>query len=122
MLLYPATVMPDGDTFVVLFPDIPHAHTNGESRQDALKHAPDALQAGIAMLMEKGLDIPAPSRAGRGGELVGLPSAVASAKVQLYTALRAAGIDIDHSSRIEQLELAFGALGMRLTVDVEKAA
>ena len=53
MLLYPATIRPDGDTYVVLFPDIPLAHTNGDSREDASKHAPDALPAAISMLMEK---------------------------------------------------------------------
>jgi predicted RNase H-like HicB family nuclease len=44
MLLYPATIRRD-DGFVILFPDIPHAHTNGKSRPDALANAPDALHA-----------------------------------------------------------------------------
>ena len=143
MLLYPATVHPDGDTFVVLFPDIPHAHTNGSSREDALSHAPDALLAGISMLMEKNMDIPAPGRSrGKQVAMVGLPSVIAAAKVQLYSAVRASGVrkselarrmgihkqqverlmDIGHSSRIEQLESAFQVLGLRMVVDVEKAA
>jgi antitoxin HicB len=142
MPLYPASVRPDGDTFVVLFPDIPHAHTNGNSREDALKHAPDALLAGISMLMEKGMEIPAPGRPGKNSVMVALPSVIVSAKVHLYTAVRAAGVrkselarrmgihkqqverlmDIDHTSRIEQMESAFAALGMRMVVDVEKAA
>ena len=66
---------------------------------------------------------------------------IASAKVQLYTALRAAGIrkaelarrmgihkqqverlmDIDHTSRVEQIELEFAALGMRFVIDIQKA-
>jgi predicted RNase H-like HicB family nuclease len=62
MLLYPATIRLAGDTFVVLFPDIPHTHTNGKSREDALLHARDALQPGIFALMEKNLDIPLPSK------------------------------------------------------------
>lgn len=143
MLLYPATIRRDGDTFVVLFPDIPHAHTNGKSRDEALAHAPDALQAGIAMLMEKNMDIPSPGKpVGRKPVLVGLPSVIASAKAQLYTALRSSGVrkaelarrmgihkqqverlmDIDHASRIEQLEAAFAALQMRLVVDIQRAA
>jgi antitoxin HicB len=143
VLLYPATIRRDGDTFVVLFPDIAHAHTNGKSRQDALAHAPDALQAGIAMLMEKNLEIPSPGKArGKNPVLVGLPSVVSSAKVELYTALRACGVrkaelarrmgihkqqverlmDIGHASRIEQLEAAFAALNMRLIVDIRSAA
>jgi antitoxin HicB len=143
MLLYPAIIRRDGDTFIALFPDLPHAHTNGKSREDALAHAPDALQTGISMLMEKNLDIPAPGKArGRNSVLVGLPSIVASAKVELYKALRSSGIkkadlarrmgihkqqverlmDIDHASRIEQLEDAFAALAMRLTIDIQNAA
>jgi antitoxin HicB len=141
-MLYPATIRRDGDTFAVLFPDIPHAHTNGKSREDALAHAPDALQAAISMLMEKGLEIPAPSRVRRNAVLVPLPSVVASAKVELYSALRSAGVrkaelarrmgihkqqvermmDIDHTSRIEQLEAAFAALNKRLVVDILNAA
>jgi len=143
MLLYPATIRRDGDTFVVLFPDLPYPHTNGSSREDALAHAPDALQLGISALMEKGLDIPVPSKPrGRNPILVGLPSVVAADKVELYTAMRAAGVrkaelarrmgihkqqverlmDIDHASRIEQLEDAFAALDMRLVVEIRAAA
>jgi len=143
MNLYPAIVKRDGDTFVVLFPDIPHAHTNGNSREDALSHAPDALEAGISMLMEKNEDLPAPGPArGRNTVLVGLPSVISSAKAELYTALRSAGVrkselarrmgihkqqverlmDIGHTSRIEQLEAAFAALQMRLVIDIQKAA
>lgn len=143
MLLYPATIRRDGNTFVVLFPDIPHTHTNGKSREDALAHAPDALRLGMSMLMEKSLDIPVPGKPrARNPILVGLPSVVSAAKVELYTALRATGVrkaelarrmgvhkqqierlmDIDHASRIEQLEDAFAALNMRMIVDIRKAA
>ena len=138
MSIYPATIRRDGDSFVVLFPDIPHAHTDGKSRGEALSHAPDALQAGIAMLMEKDMDIPTPGKpAGRKPVLAGPSRCDRVAKAQLYTALRSSGVrkaelarrvgihkqqverlmDIDHASRIEQLEAAFAALQMRLVVD-----
>ncbi len=90
-MLYPATVRPDGDTFVVLFPDIQDTHTNGSSREDAVSHAPSVLLvAGMSMLMEKNRDIPAPGT-GRGKQfaMVGLPSLVATARVQINSALRA---------------------------------
>ena len=133
---YPATIKRDGESFVALFPDIPHAHTNGSSHADALAHAPDALQAAISMLVEKNLDLPSPSKPrGKSTHLVGFPSAIIDAKAELYTALRSAGVrkaelarrmgihkqqverllDLDHASRIEQLEAAFTALNMRLT-------
>ena len=142
MLRYPATLRRDGKTFVVLFPDLPFAHTNGDSREDALAHAPDALHTALSMLMEKNLDIPEPGKPRRGAVLVGLPSVTADAKVALYKALRASGVrkaelarrmgihkqqidrllDIDHASRIEQLEAAFAALQMRLVVDIQPAS
>jgi len=143
MLLYPATIKRDGNSFTVIFPDVPGAHTNGDTREDALAHAPDALHAAIYMLVEKNLDIPVPGAARRKGVvLVGLPSIVSDAKTGLYMALRASGLrktelarrmgihkqqvdrllDIDHASRIEQLEAAFAALQMRLTVDIQPAA
>jgi antitoxin HicB len=142
VLLYPATIRPDGDTFVVLFPDIPNTHTNGKSREDALVHAPDALQLGIFAMMEKNLDIPLPSKPRKQDVLVGLPSVVSSAKAELYMALRASGVrkaelarrmgihkqqverllDLSHASRIEQLEAAFRALQMQLVVEIRSAA
>ena len=143
MLLYPATIKRDGDSFTLIFPDVPGAHTNGNTREDALAHAPDALHAAISMLMEKNLDIPAPSPARRKSVvLVGLPSVISEAKTGLYMALRASGLrkaelarrmgihkqqvdrgfDIEHASRIEQLEAAFAALQMKLTVDIQPAA
>jgi len=143
MLLYPATIKRDGNSFTLIFPDIPGAHTNGDTREDAVAHAPDALHTAVSMLMEKNLDIPAPSAARRKSVvLVGLPSVISDAKTGLYMALRASGLrktelarrmgihkqqvdrllDIDHASRIEQLEGAFAALQMKLTVDIQPAA
>ena len=91
-MLYPATVHKDGETYIVLFPDIPHAHTNGSSRADALAHAPDALEAALSMLMEKGHDLPSASKPRRGSVTVGLPSVVTTARIALYSALRSSGM------------------------------
>ena len=141
MLIYPATIRPDGKTFTLIFPDVPGAHTNGDSRADALAHAPDALHTAFSMLMEKNLDIPEPGKLRRGAVLIGLHSVTADAKVALYKALRSSGVrkaelarrmgihkqqidrllDIDHASRIEQLESAFAALQMKLVVDIQPA-
>lgn len=143
MIVFPANLIPDGDTFVVLFPDLPHAHTNGRSVEDAVAHAPDALVAGLSMLMEKNLPIPSPGKKrGKSAILVTVPSVVVNAKIELYKALRTYGVkkaelarrmgihkqqverllDLSHASRIEQLEGAFAALELQMVVDVRTAA
>ena len=144
MLLYPVTVRRDADTFVVVFPDFPEGgHTNGRTAIEALGYAPDALKTVISMLMAKGLDVPMPGGGkGRVVRFVGLASVIEDAKVELYMAMRTGNVrkaelarrmgihrqqaerllDLDHSSRIEQLEAAFRSLGKRLSVRVDEAA
>jgi antitoxin HicB len=89
------------------------------------------------------MDIPNPSKPrGKNTPLIGLPSAIVDAKAELYMALRSAGVrkaelarrmgihkqqverllDLDHASRIEQLEAAFRAFNRRLTIDIQDAA
>src|SRR5271168_1786563 len=93
MLRYPATIKRDGNSFTLIFPDVPSAHTNGDTREGALAHAPDALHTAISMLMEKNLDIPAPGKVRRKGVvLVGLPCVISDAKTGLYITLRASGL------------------------------
>ena len=144
MVLYPASIRKDGNVWLLLFPDFPQGgHTNGQTVDDALRHAPDALRTIISMRMERGLDIPMPGRpASRKTRLVALGSVIEDAKVELYMAVKRAGIrkaelarrmgihkqqverllDLDHTSRIEQLEAAFAAVGKRLLVAVDNAA
>jgi antitoxin HicB len=127
-----------------MFEDIPQGgHTNGKDEADAIRHAPEALKAAISLLMEKGFGVPLPSKPkGRKAQLIGLPSVVDDAKVELYIAMRVAGIrkadlarrmgvhkqqverllDLDHTSRIGQIEDAFAAIGKRLLVAVADAA
>ncbi len=43
MLIYPVTLSDDEGTTLVEFPDVPEAITYGETRDEALLHAEDAL-------------------------------------------------------------------------------
>ena len=144
MLLYPATFRRDTGSVVLLFPDFPQGgHTNGKDEAEALRHAPDALKATISMLMEQGLGVPLPGKApGRRHRLIALPSVIDDAKTELYIGMRDSGVrkselarrmgihkqqverllDMDHTSRIEQLEAAFTALGKRLMIAIGDAA
>jgi antitoxin HicB len=141
MRAYPATLTPDADGgFTVTFRDVPEAITEGDSREEALLRAEDALESALAMYVAAKEPLPAPSPANTGEASVPL-SALGMAKTGLYRAMRAQGVgnaelarrlrwhlaqvsrvlDLRHASKMEQVEAALAALGLRLIVDVAKA-
>ncbi len=84
---YPAKITTQGmDNFVVRFPDIPEAHTVGDTKQEALRHAADALETAIDAYLERGIAVPPPSALKRGQVLVNLPISV-TMKVMLHNEL-----------------------------------
>ena len=140
MLAYPVELTPDGGTAVVTFPDVPEAITFGEDESDALLRAVDALETALSRYMDDRRDLPQPSpTAGRPSVA---PGALCSIKLQLYQAMRDAGVrkaglarrlgwrapqvdrplDLNHASRLDQLETALAALGKRLRIDLHDAA
>lgn len=137
MLSYPVHLEPaEEGGFVVTFPDIPEAITQGEDETDALVWALDALETVLEIYMDGRKFIPYPSPA-KGMPLVVLP-VVAAGKVVLHNTLLEAGkkkadlarmlnlaptlvdrlLSLRHKSRIEQIETALAAFGKRLVVDV----
>lgn len=140
MYSYPVTLEADDGSILVSFPDIPQAHTFGETETEALARAIDALETAIIALMADRRDIPKPSPA-RGRPTVSLPP-LSAAKVGLYQGMRTEGVskaelgrrlgwhgpqvdrllDLRHASRLDQLEQALRAIGKRLVVDVRSAA
>ena len=142
MRAYPAALIPDPDGgFTVTFRDVPEAITEGETREEALLRAEDALESALAMYIAAGEPLPVSTNVETGEELVPL-SALGMAKTALYEAMRDQGVgraelarrlrwhlpqvsrvlDLRHSSRMEHVEAALAALGLRLIVDVAKAA
>ena len=142
MRAYPATLTPDPDGgFTVTFRDVPEAITEGDSREEALLRAEDALESALAMYVMAKEPLPAPSAAQPGEAVVPL-SALGMAKAALYEAMREQGVgraelarrlrwhlpqvarvlDLRHASKMEQVEAALAALGLRLIVDVARAA
>lgn len=125
----------------VYFPDVPGAQTFGDDEQEALARAVDALETMFMGLIEYREDIPRPRAPKRGEKTVTLP-ALTVAKLELYQAMRAAGVgkaelarrlnchlpqidrllNLAHASRLDQLEHAFSALGKRLEIAVQNAA
>ncbi len=139
---YPVKLVRDSnDTILVDFPDVPEAHTFGDDREEALMRAGEALESALSAYIELRRDIPAPSKPKRGQPVVSLPALV-DAKVRLYSAMRASRIgkaelarrlnchlpqidrllDLNHNSRLDQLEAALRVLGKRLVVSVVDAA
>jgi antitoxin HicB len=142
MRAYPAALTPDPDGgFTVTFRDVPEAITEGDTREEALLRAEDALESALAMYIAAGELLPAASKAEADEEMVPL-LALGMAKAALYEAMREQGVgraelarrlrwhfpqvsrvlDLRHASRMEHVEAALAALGLRLIVDVAKAA
>ena len=142
MLAYPALFQPEGKGFVITFPDLPEAITEGDSPREAMEFAIDALQTVLSEYINRRLDIPRPKRMrGKHVRLVPLPP-LSEAKLALYGVMRANGIrkadlarrvgwqksqvdrllDLKHASRLEQIEMALNALNKRLAIQVEDAA
>src|SRR5579883_710756 len=141
MYRYSALLTPDPEAggFVVTFPDVPEAITEGDTLDEALTHASEALEAALSLYVESRKALPRISkRKGRRLHPIAL-SATTEAKLALYEAMQKAGIrkatlarqlgwqkslmdrllDLNHHSRIEQLEQALAALGKRLSITVE---
>jgi antitoxin HicB len=136
MLRYPAQfkVAEEGG-FVVTFPDVPEAITQGESVEDAMLHAADALTSALDFYIEDDEPIPMPSKPKRGQYLVELPASYA-AKILLLNEMAAQKvrpaelarrlqvtpqevtrlIDLRHTSRIDGIAVALKALGKTMEI------
>src|SRR5580698_1912507 len=121
--------------FVVTFPDIPEAITQGENIDDAMIHAADALESALDFYFEEGRRVPMPSRPKRGQRMVELPASV-SAKVLLLNEMIAQKvrpaalarrlrvtpqevtrlIDLRHATKIDGIAGALKALGKTLEI------
>jgi len=133
MLIYPATLTPDGDGYLVQFPDIPEALTQGGTREEALDMAADALRTAMDFYVEDGRPVPMPSRVKRGQLVVELPPSVGAKVLLLNTMLEqrvtAAElarrlrtspqsvnrlVNLGHATRIDTIAIALKALGRRM--------
>ena len=142
MRAYPATLTPDPDGgFTVTFPRRARGDHRGRQPRGSLLRAEDALESALAMYVMAKEPLPTPSAA-QPGEAMVLLSALGMAKSALYEAMREQGVgraelarrlrwhlpqvarvlDLRHASKMEQVEAALAALGLRLIVDVARAA
>ena len=140
MTKYSVTLTREGSKVLVDFPDFPNVHTYGDKEAEALTRAVDALETMLMALIDDREDIPRPRRVKR-GRFITLP-ALTEAKLELYRQMREARIgkaelarrlhchlpqvdrllDLNHGSRLDQIEQALLAVGKRLTISFEDAA
>jgi antitoxin HicB len=139
MMRYAVTITPDDGAFVVTFPDVPGAITYGETIEEALTRASDALLTIFDAYMKDRRDIPSPSPLGSGASIE-LPP-LETAKIELYRSMRIANVnkaelarrldwhlpqvdrvlDVHHASKLDQLDAAFTAIGKHLRISVDDA-
>ena len=135
MLDYPVKLTADDNgTVLVTSPDFPELTTFGDDQDEALARAADALEEAIAARVARRAEVPPPSR---GEYRAGLPTLTA-VKVLLYQGMKDQNIgkaelarrvgwhlpqvdrvlDVQHHSRLDQMDAALGAIGLRLHVTV----
>jgi antitoxin HicB len=142
MLSYPVRLARDSNgTFLVTAPDFPEVTTFGVDGTDALVRAVDAIATAIQGRISDGEDIPLPSVPKPRQKCVSL-SALIWAKLELYRVMRLTGtvkadlarrlkvhppqidrlLDLDHDSRLDQIEKAARAMGRELHIEIRPAA
>lgn len=123
--------------YVVTFQDIPEAITQGDTKEDALEQAKDALETALDFYFEEKRIIPLPSLPRRNQHVIELPASLA-AKVLLLNEMVAQKVrpadlarrlkttpqevnrltNIRHTTRIDGIADAFKVLGKTLEVRV----
>lgn len=133
---YPVNLEPDSGGFVVSFPDIPEALTQGDTREEALAAALDALITAFEFYFEDNEQIPLPSDAA-GTDYVEVPLSVASKVLLLNTFLESKLtrqelaqrmgkprqeitrlFDLKHATKIDAVQGAAKALGKDFSLTI----
>ena len=136
---FPVTLTPDETDggFVVTFHDIPEAITQGETVEEALAMAKEALATAMEFYFEDNRVVPTPSKPKRGQHVVELPVSL-SAKVLLLNEMVTQNIrpaelarrlnttpqevnrltNLRHITRIDGIAAALRALGKHLDLRV----
>jgi antitoxin HicB len=136
---FPIILTPDLEDggFVVTFPDIPEAITQGDTKEEAITMAQDALETAIEFYFEDKRAVPAPSKLKRGQHAVELPASL-SAKVLLLNEMVKQKIrpielarrlnttpqevnrltNLRHTTRIDSIAAALQAMGRHLEISI----
>lgn len=133
---YPVKLEKDGTGYFVSFPDIPEALTQGDSKEEALAMALDALVTAFEFYLEDDQAVPPPGEITC--EFVEVPASVV-AKLLLLNAYLESGLtkvelasrmgitkqeitrvfNLKHATKIDTIQKALSALGKRLELLIE---
>ena len=137
--IYPAVFTPDpeGGGFVVTFPDVPEALTQGDTVEECLFEAVDCLEEAIAGYICGGLPIPVASTVCEGQHAIQLPALMAlkaamhSTMAEVHISNVALGKklgvnekevrrwrDPHHGTRLPTMERALAALGKQVVIQI----
>jgi antitoxin HicB len=137
--VYPALLTADEKDggFVVTFPDLPEAITQGDSLEQALNEAADCLEESIAVRIDDKLAIPQPSILKNGEYLIAVPAQTAL-KAALYLAMCEKGmskvelastlnihekevrriLNPHHATKLSTMERTLAVLGQRIELQI----
>ena len=123
--------------YVVTFPDIPEAITQGDTLEEAIAMAQEALAVALEFYFEDGRTVPTPSKKKRGQKVVELPASLAAKvlllnemvkqkirPVELARRLNTTPQEINrltnlrHTTRIDGIAAALQAMGRHLEIRV----
>ena len=143
MLDYPLTLTPDDNgTFLVTCPLLPEVTTFGEDKAEAVRNGKDAVEEALGARMSRwDSDIRLPDGSAYEADATARVSLQADMKLRLMLACQEAGVSraelarrlewhreqvdrlfrVDHASRIDQIEAAFGALNEVVRIAIEAA-
>ncbi len=136
---YPITLtldIQDGG-YVVTFADIPEAITQGDTLEEAMTMAQEALETALEFYFEDGRTVPMPSKKKRGQKVIELPASLAAKvlllnemikqkirPVELARRLNTTPQEINrltnlrHTTRIDGIAAALQAMGRHLEIRV----
>jgi antitoxin HicB len=135
---YPAIFTPEEVGFVVTFPDVPEAITEGDSVAEAVENATDALDEAITGRINRRGVIPKASAGKSGQYLISVPLQTAL-KAALYEEITKDGagqtdiaaklgidekevrrlLDAHHPTKLPRIEEILRRVGVRTTITVE---
>lgn len=130
MYEYPIVAHEEAGSFWSSCPDIPEAHSAGDTLEELLANAVEGITLALSIYVDQGRAIPLASPVAEGQHAIALPATV-TAKIALWNAMveksiKVAGlarelglshpvasrlVDFEHNSKIEQVESALKALG-----------